>query len=227
MTLSAAELEAWLSRPRWARYLSHSDGDVALALELYGWNSQLAAAALADACHLEVALRNAYDRQLVRQYPNWAVDPETQLLTRTQGHGPAVNAQMTLNVRSHRALSDARRGLGASPSHGKVVANTSFGFWTKLTVKERTATFWTPMLRHAFTSSPTRGQVHERVERVNKFRNRLAHSEPVFSTSSGLHDRLRDVDELFTWVAPAAAAYVRVTSRVPSVIAQCPVPDLL
>ena len=83
------------------------------------------------------------------------------------------------------------------------------------------------MLRHAFDGSPTRGEVHERVARVNKFRNRLAHNEPVFSTSSGLHDRMRDVDDLFMWVAPTAAAYVRATSTVASLLAQCPVPGLL
>ena len=226
-TLSATDLEAWLSTPRLDTYLFRCGGDAPLALELYRWNSQLAAAALTDTCHLEVALRNAYDRQMAQQFPDWSVDPASQLFTRTQGHGRAVTKQISLNTGSQRALNDAKRGLGAHPSHGKVVAATMFGFWTKLTDRDRTATFWTPMLRHAFNGSPTRGEVHERVARVNKFRNRLAHNEPVFSSSSGLHDRMRDVDDLFMWVAPAAAGYVRATSTVPSLLAQCPVPGLL
>ena len=226
-TLAAADLEAWLSTPRLDTYLFHCGADGALALELYCWNSQLAAAALADTCHLEVALRNAYDGQMTQHFPDWSVNPASRLFARTQGHGRAVTKQVTLNTGSLRAISDAKRGLGANPSHGKVVAATNFGFWTKLTDRDRTATFWTPMLRHAFNGSPTRGEVHERVARVNKFRNRLAHNEPVFSTTSGLQDRMRDVDELFDWVAPAAAAYVRATSAVPSLLAQCPVSGLL
>jgi hypothetical protein len=226
-SLDVTDLEAWLSPPRLDTYLFHCGGDAGLALELYCWNSQLAAAALADTCHLEIALRNAYDRQLAQQFPDWSVDPTSRLFTRTQGHGRAVTKQISLNTGSLRALNDAKRGLGANPSHGKVVAATTFGFWTKLTDRDRTATFWTPMLRHAFNGAPTRGEVHERVARINKFRNRLAHNEPVFSTSSGLHDRMRDVDELFDWVAPAAAAYVRATSTVPSLLSQCPVSGLL
>lgn len=226
-SLSTVDLETWLSKPRLDTYLIHCNGDAAMALELYRWNSQLAAAALAYTCHLEVALRNAYDRQLAHAFPDWSVDPASQLLTRTQGHGRAVTKQITLNAGTQRALNDAKRGLGANPTHGKVVAATTFGFWTKLTDRDRTATFWTPMLRHAFHGSPTRGEVHERVSRVNKFRNRLAHNEPVFSTSSGLHDRMRDVDELFSWVHPTAAAYVRGTSTVDTLVAHCPVPGLL
>lgn len=225
--LSAADLEAWLSTQRLDTYLFHCGADAALALELYCWNSQLAAAALAYTCHLEVALRNAYDRQMAQQFPDWSVSPASRLFTRTQGHGHAVAKQISLNTGSQRALNDAKRGLGGNPSHGKVVAATTFGFWAKLTDRDRTATFWTPMLRHAFAGSPTRGEVHERVARVNKFRNRLAHNEPVFSTSSGLHDRMRDVDELFTWIAPSAAAYVGATSTVPSLLAECPVSGLL
>lgn len=226
-TLGAADLEAWLSAPRLHTYLSNCGGDYAMALELYCWNSRLAAGVLADTCHLEIALRNAYDRQMAQHFPEWSVNPNSQLFTRTQGHGHALTKQDELNRGSQSALVQAKRGLGANPSHGKVVAATTFGFWTKLTDRDRTATFWTPMLRHAFINSPTRGEVHERVARVNRFRNRLAHNEPVFSTSSGLHDRMRDVDDLFDWVAPAAAAYVRATSPVPSLLSQCPVAGLL
>ncbi|EHR61524.1 MULTISPECIES: Abi family protein [Saccharomonospora] len=226
-TLSMADLQSWLSAPRLNTYLAACNQDRDLALELYCWNSQLAAAALVDTCHLEVALRNAYDRELSKRFPNWSVDPDSDLFRRTQGHGRAVTKQVELNKGSVAALTAAKRGLGATPNHGKVLAATTFGFWVKLTDRDRTATFWTPMLRRAFHGTPTRGEVHERVARINKFRNRLAHNEPVFSTTSGLHDRLRDIEELFDWVAPSAAAHVRATSTVPSLIAQCPVSGLL
>lgn len=52
-------LEAWLSPERPATYLTAAGGDRTLALELYEWNIAVAAAALHDLAHLEVALRNA------------------------------------------------------------------------------------------------------------------------------------------------------------------------
>ena len=209
------------------RYLSHCGGDLKLGMSLYFWNSQLAAAAFADSCHLEMALRNAYDRELMARYPDWTIDPSCQLFIRTQGVEAAVRKQAEMNRRSLQALADARRGLGANPTHGQVVAATTFGFWTKLTERDRAALFWNPMLHRAFVGNPTRPQVHDLVSRINKFRNRLAHSEPVFSSRTGLRDRLADVDTLFDLVAPAAAAMVRAASTVPTIMASCPVSGLV
>ncbi|MFD7161173.1 Abi family protein [Kribbella sp. NPDC059898] len=225
--LSHGEFESWLSQPRADRYLSHCNGDIAVAIELYFWNSRLAAAAFSDTCHLEVALRNAYDRQLSARYPDWAVDPASDLFTRTQGIQAAVRKQAELNRRSQQALVDARRGLGSNPQHGKVVAAMTFGFWTKMTDHPRTALFWNPMLSRAFAGSPQRAAVHELVSRINKFRNRLAHNEPVFSTRTGLHDRLADAEALLNLISPATAAVVKANSPVPAIMASCPVSNLV
>lgn len=225
--LSGAQLETWLSRPRLARYVQHCGTDQILLLDLYTWNSRLAAAAFTDTCHLEIALRNAYDRELTARYPRWAVDPTNQLFTRTQGVAPARTKQSELNRGSLRALTDARRGLGANPAHGQVVAATSFGFWAKLTERDRTPLFWNPMLHRAFVAGTSRADVHDRVSRINKFRNRLAHNEPVFSSRTGLHDRLRDVQELFAMIDPTIGNYVRTTSTVDSTIAACPISGLV
>lgn len=46
------------------------------------------------------------------------------------------------------------------------------------------------MLHGAFPKGTARAWVHDLVTRVVKFRNRLAHNEPVFSTRTGLEDRL-------------------------------------
>ena len=66
-SLDAAAAEHWLSGPRYRRYLKVASGDHDQALQLYVWNSRVAAAGAADVGHLEVALRNAYDRQLARR----------------------------------------------------------------------------------------------------------------------------------------------------------------
>jgi hypothetical protein len=85
--LSGGDVERWRCKPRADRYLSRCGGDLVLGLELYFWNSRLAAAAFSDTCHREVALRNAYDRELSARYPDWAIDPVSRLFTRTQGIG--------------------------------------------------------------------------------------------------------------------------------------------
>ncbi|MFC5264974.1 hypothetical protein ACFPJ1_22910 [Kribbella qitaiheensis] len=226
-SLSAGDVERWLSKPRADRYLAHCSGDLAQGLELYFWNSRLAAAAFSDTCHLEVALRNAYDRELSARFPDWAIDSGSRLFTRTQGHPNAARKQVEMNRRSEQALADARRGLGASPTHGEVVAATTFGFWTRLTERDRASLFWNPMLSRAFVDSPSRPHIHELVSRINRFRNRLAHSEPVFSSRTGLHDRLHDVETLLGHISPKISAVVRASSEVPAIMATCPVPTLV
>lgn len=58
-------VEQWLSAPRFVVYVAAADGDSERALALYEWNAQISAALLRDLAHLEVGLRNAYDRALV------------------------------------------------------------------------------------------------------------------------------------------------------------------
>lgn len=217
----------WLSAPRFRRYLHAANGYASTALDLYMWNSTVAAAALADTCHLEVALRNAYDREMATTYPNWATDPHTQLFQRTQGNHHAVSKQQGFNQTSKKALRDAANGLGASPSHGQVIAETSFGFWTSLTVHVRKPLFWTPMLHKAFPPGTNPGHVNQLSDRIRKFRNRLAHNECVFSTNTGLHNRLNDVAALLRLLDPHLEAYVASKSMVPTLVAQCPVPGLI
>lgn len=64
MIEDGAWVESWLSAPRFAVYLAAADGDRLRALRLYEWNAAVSAALQDDLSHLEVGLRNAYDRAL-------------------------------------------------------------------------------------------------------------------------------------------------------------------
>jgi len=227
--LTSAQAQAWLGSPRFARYTGAAGGDEPVALRLYQWNAQMAAAALVDVGHFEVALRNAYDGQLSARFPQWAVDPSSPLFHQVQGRGPTRDEQRRMNQRSRDELERARRGLGSRPSHGQVVASVSFGFWAQMTHRQRTPTFWAPMLRSAFPEQAqvARGQVHQLVGNVVRFRNRLAHNEPVFSSATGLAHRLGELTTLFRMIHLQAAAWTQRQSSVPALLAECPVAGLL
>lgn len=171
--LSAAEIDNWLAAPRFRSYLAVTDSDPALALELYRWNSQAAAAALVDVGHLEVALRNGYDRVLIVKHPEWTIDRASTLFERVQGLRRSHGRQRELNSGSREAIAAAARGLGAEPSHGQMVAALPFGFWSQLTRAERAGAFWNPIIHRVFPPGTSRPQVHDLVQRVVKFRNRL------------------------------------------------------
>ncbi len=62
-------VERRLSQPRHAVYLTARAGDPQLALNLYEWNAEISSALMRDLAHLEVGLRNAYDRALSARWP--------------------------------------------------------------------------------------------------------------------------------------------------------------
>ena len=225
-SLDAARAERWLSQSRYRRYLGVAGEDHALAMQVYLWNSRVAAAGVVDVGHLEVALRNAYDRELSRRFPNWAVDSTSRLFQLEQGVQRARQQQRRRNQVSLMRLSDARRGLSFAPTHSEVVASLTFGFWSNLTVGERTSTIRNPMLHRAFSKGSSRARVHDLVARIVKFRNRLAHNEPVFSTRTGLEERLAEVQELFELLDPDTYAYVAGHSTLRSAILTCPIQGL-
>lgn len=225
-SLDVAQAVKWLSAPRYRRYLAVAGGDHALAMETYLWNSRVAAAGIADVGHLEVAVRNAYDRELMHRYPDWTIDTQSPLFRLEQGVQRARAQQRRRNQTSLARIADARRGLSSAPTHAEVVAALTFGFWSNLTVGERTSTLWNPMLHRAFPKGTARSRVHDLVARVVKFRNRLAHNEPVFSTRTGLEDRLVEVRELFELIDPHAYAYVAGHSTLGTEIISCPIPGL-
>ncbi|WP_036923132.1 hypothetical protein [Propionicicella superfundia] len=225
--LDEAAARRWLSDPRYERYLTTAGGDHDLALNLYRWNSRVAAAGLVCVGHLEVALRNAYDRELTVTFPDWTIDPTSPLFRQEQGIAKARARQRARNRTSLDRIADARRGLGANPTHGEVVAALAFGFWANLTLPERAPLIWNPLLHRAFPRGTRRAGVHDLVARVVKFRNRLAHNEPVFSTRTGLTDRIGDVRDLLRLIVPEAAPFIVADSDLDAVLGACPVPALI
>jgi hypothetical protein len=81
--MDADKTNAWISTERFAPFLERTDGDRALALDLYLWHARIAGASLTTLHHFEVALRNAIDHQLRGEAPqtpieqSWLLDQVT------------------------------------------------------------------------------------------------------------------------------------------------------
>lgn len=221
--LSQTAAEQWLSAPRLNVYMEAASGVLSDALKLYDWNSEVAAACLRDVGHFEVMIRNRYASALALQHPNWTY-PSSALWSLEAGIPQTRVKQRKLNKKSENAVRSARR-LSSSQTSGHAIANLQFGFWMMLTAGARESTIWTPMLSHLFPGS-TRGQIHDPMEKLNTFRNRLAHWEPVFSTTTGLAARLSEFDQFFSSIDSDVAEWVGLRSTVIEVIKTCPVPGL-
>ena len=108
-------------------------GDRTRALDLHEWNTQLNAALLHDFAHLEVGLRNFYDRALMN-----AVQPGEAHWTDPASFTALFPAVPGNDARTHADLASARtKAGGPSAPPGKILAELTFGFWVLLT-----SSFW-------------------------------------------------------------------------------------
>lgn len=222
-------VEDWLTPGRFAKYLRAAGGDPQLGLALYEWNSEIAAASLRDLGHLEVALRNAYDRALMRHPAiadgEWlsvascdALFPPHVVIDKN-GNPQDKNATPRTNVKSARKTSGFDQGV---VPRGKAVAELMFGFWSYLTDDLHEKSLWVPVLHTAYEPSADRAKLHAALTALRDFRNRVAHHESVFDRKPENHRRL--IVFVARQLSPQLHQHLTQHSRLPAILAARPRP---
>ena len=237
MTQPGPWVEQWLSAPRFGAYLRLANSDRHLAFALYEWNAQLSAAYMRDLAHLEVALRNAYDRAITEHRPvdapHWIFDADAlfppHLTTaddgtvidsnaKTRDHllaaiTSAADAERRRINKAAREAHQPRPVHPIQPSPGHVVAELTFGFWRYLTKSAHEKRLWVPYLHHAFPPGTHRRAVDTLVTKLNDVRNRVAHHEPLDpDLATRRHNNLI---ELASWLSPELRDYIQATTSCP------------
>jgi hypothetical protein len=106
-------------------------------------------------------------------------------------------------------------------SRHQIIAGLSFGFWSGL-LGPKYEELWREALRRAFpNSSGRRKQVSVAVERVRKFRNRLAHHDSMINVD--IPFEIRQIIELASFIDMNAANWLERCSAAMTVYAQRPI----
>lgn len=146
-------------------------------LGLYTWNLKISAAFWTVLQTYEVVLRNAVGEALISVYnQNWY---------------ESFRFQRTLNDKMKHMLSSAVvddvKIHGALSSDG-VISSSKFAFWQGCFVKNPGQHLWQGNIRKYFPYAPEDVEdtelmirFHNAANEIRKFRNRIAHCEPVFS----------------------------------------------
>ncbi|WP_103382813.1 hypothetical protein [Pseudonocardia dioxanivorans] len=219
-------LEDWLSPPRFAVYVNAADGDRGRARQLYEWNAAVSAAFHHDLGHLEVGLRNAYDRALSQGDPpdrHWVFEPARHFPPQMKKAANRNRHDSNAKTRSiiERAVDEASKGsAGVQPSPGKVIAELNFGFWRFLSVRRLHESLWVPRLHTAFRPGTSRPQVDRPVERLHALRNRVAHHEPLFALD--LAARCADVLTVASLLSEPLYAFIEEHSSCRKLLAERP-----
>lgn len=165
-----AALETSLSPARLASYIRRTAGDKERALRLYLWNTALSEALYGPLQGLEIALRNALNRELCAHYgPQWYENKKPVLFPDTQAE------------KIQKAISEFDKGRLITVSD--VVASLTLGFWADILHYEMYDQMWRECTHKAFPNRPKgtrRGNIAPTIKRLKNLRNRVAHHEPIF-----------------------------------------------
>ena len=191
------------------RFLPAAAGSRDEAFRLYLWNCALCEAFYLPLHFAEISVRNAIHAHLI-----------ARLGARWFENRAIIN---TLDTRYRDDLDDLllaeirRHGDNLTCHH--LVSELSFGFWQHLLTKRFGRIIWAPGIRTAFPNLPNsmdRQEVHDRLEIVRKWRNRIAHHKPIFDR--GPSAKYQEVLQLTRWVCHDVADWVKGASRVNAAI---------
>jgi hypothetical protein len=203
--LTNEALEKTLSRERLEKYLKVMNQDIDAALKLYEENTRISEAFYTPLQCLEVCLRNSIGQHLTNAYGDAWFENGNQQFT---------NDSMTMIFDAIEGLRKDRRPV----TQGRVVAELKFAFWVGLMGPSYDATLWRKVIYRAFLArgGRPRSLVHGRFNAIRRFRNRIAHHEPIFDRQ--ILQTHMEIIEAIDWMCRHTSAWAAYHSRVETVL---------
>lgn len=199
-----AVLEAF-QEERIDRYLPAASGSKEDAFRLYLWNCALCEAFYVPLQVAEVVCRNAINKRLTER---WGED--------WYDH-PSLDSRMSKSDRDELAhvLSEERAQHGAHFTAHHLVSGLSFGFWQHMMTKRYDRPLWDLGLATSFPMVPNamgRQQIHDRIEAIRRWRNRIAHHKAIFDKSPSA--KYQETLQFVRWVSSDVGDWLASASKV-------------
>lgn len=201
--------------------LAACDGDDVKAAALYDWNARISAAFWESLGHLEVALRNAIDRQMRVTHlrkgrdGHWIFDEAHELGRDALGQGRHRHPYRDVATAIGRVHGNHKPAVP-----GQIISELPFGFWHQL-VSRRQLALW-PDLVAAFPHVHNRSQrtVHDPIASLRALRNRIGHHHRIWAID--LRGKYAELITLAEFIDPSLAVWIDSTSQVRDLIAARP-----
>ncbi len=202
------DIEAAFSCDRLQKYMAAVGHDRARATELYCWNVTLSGAFFGPIGVMEVVLRNALHNRLSAVFgPQWYDSAAFQAID------PRFQQQI-------QKVKDDIVSSGRDVITPRIVAELSLGFWVNLLRPGRGGIYqhalWGPALSRAFPRGTKRSQVSDKLFPILKFRNRVAHHEPIFAKKPA--QRYQDILDIVGLLAAPLVPWIEHHSRVRTIV---------
>lgn len=202
-------LKSNLSQPRFNTFQSLASSD-AQAFEYYLYNARLSKSFLFPLHVIEVTVRNAIDSILCSDFSStWPVD---------------ASFTGILSKESNETLSNAiqRATLANKMSRDDIVARLTFDFWSNLFRSEYDRPLWQTRMSRLTPNdqSITRSSFQKEISKINHFRNRIAHHEPILGENiSVIHST---IIQIVNAISKETAAWLRAHSTVMKIMRTSP-----
>lgn len=181
------------------------NGDLDASLNLYEYNIRASEAFYTPLQNLEICLRNTID----------------SCMSNTYGADWFHNGTCGLTMDAQNEVLAAYHNLGGDENlpPGAVIAELKFAFWVGLLAPKYDGTLWRKSLHRGFqkTGGKKRSDVHGRFNAIRRFRNRIAHHEPIFHKNLVLTHQ--EIIEAIGWMCGHTKAWTEHHSRVIAVLA--------
>ena len=215
------KIKKYISEARLLRYEVVCHNDTRRALKLYQANLRLSQSFYPLLALLEVVLRNALNEQLTLHFnnPEWLKNealPNGFMSHQSLGNQFFLQKSVQKILRNHTDC-----------SHGKIIADLSFGFWTDFFEKTPYKLLQGRPIQifNKLPAGTNRHLINQKLNNIRKFRNRISHHEPIvfekdingnpiFSTqeASSIYAQMM---EIFNWLDLDFDAWTRKINTVP------------
>ncbi|NGO54508.1 hypothetical protein [Allomesorhizobium camelthorni] len=193
-----------LSSSRLKKYLESCNADLHVALGSYERNTRLSEAFYTPLQCVEICLRNTIHQRMSDLYgSDWMTN-----------EAPPLSGMSKSMVK--QALEELQKNSDW-PSNDAIVSELKFAFWVGLLGPGYDGTLWRKTLHVGFAlgGGKKRKTVHARFNLIRRFRNRVAHHEPIFQKDLiAVH---KEIIEAIAWMCADTAAWATHVSRLPSV----------
>lgn len=179
------EIRKYLSAARLTRYEATCNNDYQKVLKMYQTNLKLSQAFYPLLSLFEVVLRNALNEELTHYFsndPDWLKNQVDHFMSHPSlTYYDQRSRQNKTNDFLNRSVTKIVRRANGNISQGKIIADLNLGFWTELFgVTHYCILQGSPI--QIFTNLPSgvnRNIVNQKLEQIQKFRNRVYHNKPI------------------------------------------------
>lgn len=200
-------IELSFSRERLFPYMHRSGHKYDKAFNFYLYNARLSKAFLFPLHALEVTLRNRIQWVLSQEFSeDWHQNSTFKRMLNEAGVASLMKAE----------------GKATSGNIEDTVANTTFEFWTYL-LHNQYHDFWRTKFPSLCGGVITRGQLFTKVKRINDFRNRIAHHEPILDKPFA--ERYAEILDVLQHLSPEVCCWVKSHSTFKTIITTEPAPS--